>query len=64
MKVIFLGIDGVLNNDVHWKRIRWKRKYYAQVSQILLDKLLIIIKETGANLAISSSWRGLTIKMK
>ena len=62
MKVIFLDIDGVLNNDAHWKRIRGKRKYYTQVSQTLLDKLLIITKETGANLIISSSWRGFQLK--
>ncbi len=60
MKIIFLDIDGVLNNDAHWKRIRGKR--YTQVSQILLDKLLIILKETGANLVISSSWRGFQLK--
>ena len=62
IKVIFLDIDGVLNNDAHWKRIRGKRKYYTHVSQTLLDKLLIILKETGANLVISSSWRGFQLK--
>ena len=60
MKIIFLDIDGVLNNDAHWKRIIGKR--YTQVSQTLLDKLLIILKETGTNLVISSSWRGFQLK--
>lgn len=57
MKIIFLDIDGVLNNDAHWKRIRGKRKYYTHISQKLLDKLLLIIEATGAKLVISSSWR-------
>lgn len=58
MKVIFLDIDGVLNNGAHWKNIVKKKKPYTQVSQNLLNKLLVIIEATGAKLVISSSWRG------
>lgn len=62
MKIIFLDIDGVLNNDAHWKNIVKNNKPYTQVSQKLLDKLLLIIEETGAKLVISSSWRGFQLR--
>lgn len=50
MKIIFLDIDGVLNN---WASI-------AENIHILNDKCLLIrriIEETGAKIVISSTWR-------
>lgn len=53
MKVIFLDIDGVLNND----RTKERFEGYVFVSD---DKVLLlkeIIDQTGAKIVLSSTWR-------
>ena len=68
MKVIFLDIDGVLNNEKHAKEMFNKVKqgelesdiYYSCWDLPYKDTLLPlqkIIKETGAKIVLSSSWR-------
>lgn len=52
MKVIFLDIDGVLN-VMHQDR----DEYGAIFHENFVDNLARIVKETGAKIIISSSWR-------
>lgn len=52
MKVIFLDIDGVLN-----VMCRERDVFGAVFHQHLVDNLARVIKETGAKIIISSSWR-------
>ena len=54
MKIIFLDIDGVLNNydtltDENWNERKWEPN--------LVEMLKRIIKETGAEIVLSSTWR-------
>lgn len=49
MKVIFLDIDGVLNNYSTKIDLRWEPS--------LVEILNRIIKETGAKVVLSSTWR-------
>lgn len=65
MKVIFLDIDGVLNSE------DWYKKRFEEVDKALIssmhpfyefDPLLVqnlnrIVKETGAKVVVSSTWR-------
>lgn len=59
-KVIFLDIDGVLNSvesetwDYH---NRGEEAYYYAMCPDLVEKLNLIIRETGAKIVISSTWR-------
>lgn len=68
MKVIFLDIDGVLNNASHLTKLielLGKKQYFSiinQMHEIPFDyrscKLLKeLIKETGAEIILSSTWR-------
>lgn len=61
MKVIFLDIDGVLNNHESWKRRKeYYDKYKISISSIdeeLVKRLSEIIKITGAKVVLSSYWR-------
>lgn len=52
MKVIFLDIDGVLNVIP-----QGFDKYGALFHQHFIDNLARLVKETGAKIVISSSWR-------
>ena len=62
MKVIFLDIDGVLNNYNSWR----KRKEYYDTYKIIISsideecvrRLSEIVRITGAKIVLSSSWRG------
>jgi hypothetical protein len=57
-KVIFLDIDGVLNcNSFLYSNNRCDREDVEMIDPSLILKLNRIIKETGANVVISSSWR-------
>lgn len=49
MKVIFLDIDGVLNLEDSGRHLEWDRK--------AVDGLRECLRETGAKIVISSSWR-------
>ena len=59
MKVIFLDIDGVLNSDEYFDRIKDLNLHGIQ-SQIDIEKIKLLkkaIDETGANVVLTSSWR-------
>lgn len=58
MKVIFLDVDGVLNNDFTTTRTKSGAEF---VDDYLIERLKKIIDATGATIIMSSSWRyGLT----
>lgn len=56
MKVIFLDVDGVLNKHSDY-RVASSAGHGLIVNNELVDRLLEIIKDTGAKLVLSSSWR-------
>ncbi len=59
MKVIFLDIDGVLNSDEYFDKIRNLNIQGIQ-SEIDVEKIKLLkkaIDETGAKVVLSSSWR-------
>lgn len=64
MKLIFLDIDGVLNNDNWWKRnnsagtpVRLVIDDTVDFDKDSMKVLNTIIEKTGAKVVISSSWR-------
>lgn len=62
-KYLFLDIDGVLNHQGWYERTWEKRKKqeinypYSEFDPICVERVNRILKETGAKLVISSSWR-------
>jgi len=52
MKIIFLDIDGVLN--VHYPK---HDKYGSIFHPNFVENLRTVVKETGANIVITSTWR-------
>lgn len=59
MKVIFLDIDGVLNDQATWGDETWVHGsvLYPGIAEYLVRRLNQIIKATGAVLVLSTSWR-------
>ncbi len=59
MKVIFLDFDGVLNDKYFHPRETWKGHDwgYDWIRPSLVSKVNRIIRETGAKVVISSTWR-------
>lgn len=60
MKVLFLDIDGVLNSRDFVRRRRASDKNYRlwlDVDEIAVKRLQRILKETGAKVVLSSTWR-------
>lgn len=67
MKTIFLDIDGVLNNQDFYERIKKNRvnfsvydvlgQYTNNIAQECLNRLNTIIEQTGAKVVLSSTWR-------
>lgn len=57
MKIIFLDIDGVLNNQFTAERFKIDDSYYVGIDKDLLQKLFLLQKNTDADIVISSSWR-------
>lgn len=64
MKVIFLDVDGVLNDDatfqqnfILWKTLNQREKANAQLQPHLIERLRCLVLETSAGIVISSSWR-------
>ena len=53
-KVIFLDIDGVLNRDVTMDRTP---QGFIGVEDCLVDNLAEIVRETGADIVLSSDWK-------
>ncbi len=59
MKIIFLDIDGVLNSDEYFDKVRNLNIQGIQ-SEIDVEKIKLLkkaIDETGAKVVLSSSWR-------
>lgn len=57
MKVIFLDVDGVLNYSACWSRKENKGKGTLIWDDECIAQLNRIIKETGAKIVVSSTWR-------
>lgn len=65
MKVIFLDIDGVLNHEsyYHWRYDQIVQNHkifsypYSEFSPDSVKQLNRILKETGAEIILSSTWR-------
>lgn len=56
--VLFLDFDGVLNSDLHIKRIRkGEPSAVREIDSGCVDLLNKIIEETNCKIVISSSWR-------
>lgn len=59
MKVIFLDVDGVLNSDEYFDKIR-NLNIEGIECEIDIEKIRLLkkaIDETGAKVVLSSSWR-------
>ena len=59
MKVIFLDIDGVLNSDEYFEKIR-NLDIQGIEQEVDIEKIKLLkkaINETGAKVVLSSSWR-------
>ena len=59
MKVIFLDIDGLLNSDEYFDKIK-KMQIQGIESEIDVNKVKLLKKavdETGAKVVLTSSWR-------
>ena len=57
MKIIFLDVDGVLNFSECWTRPENKGKCGKIWDNECVAQLNRIVKETGAKIVVSSSWR-------
>ncbi len=66
MKVIFLDVDGVLNNNLYAKEVGWgghfeefeeTTKERVKWFQKSVDYLKEIVEQTGALIVMSSTWR-------
>ena len=56
MKIIFLDIDGVLNN-MGWIYTHPDREDGAHLSPSHVERLTRLVAETGAKVVVSSTWR-------
>ena len=54
LKIIFLDVDGVLNNDATTTRTKSGAEF---VDDYLIERLKRLINETDATVVLSSSWR-------
>lgn len=61
LKVIFLDVDGVLNCFETFKRVKEEfektGKRSLEIDERMVERLARIVKETGAEVVLSSSWR-------
>lgn len=61
LKVIFLDVDGVLNCFETFKRVKEEfektGKRNLEIDEKMVERLARIVKETGAEVVLSSSWR-------
>jgi len=61
MKVIFLDIDGVLNNQQtfqsRYEHHQSTGEWLLEIDGIMVSRLANIVKETNAKIVLSSSWR-------
>lgn len=56
MKIIFLDIDGVLNNELFYNEEEHEKKQH-DIDERNLKLLNELIQETGAKVVITSTWR-------
>lgn len=54
MKIIFLDIDGVVNNDYTGS---YTSDGWCFVDDYLVERVALIVKATGAKIVLSSTWR-------
>lgn len=54
MKIIFLDVDGVLNNQTNEGRIKTSSGY---LNQPCVDNFNKLVADTGAKVVLSSTWR-------
>lgn len=63
-KYLFLDIDGVLNHDVWFTSLAYRNNQnnwrISMFDPICVERVNKILKETGAKLVVSSSWRDMT----
>lgn len=62
MKIIFLDIDGVLNNEINYNDAALEQRYvdtgeYDDIDKRCVSLLNTLIKSTGAKVVVSSTWR-------
>jgi len=66
-RVLFLDIDGVLNSHEYWDRLTADTKNKmriipggeGQIDPVAVSRLEVILKDTGCDVVISSTWRRL-----
>lgn len=56
IKIIFLDIDGVLNNEIMCSNPDWKEKQY-NIDKRCINLLNYLIEKTEAKVVITSVWR-------
>lgn len=56
MKVLFLDVDGVLNTNSALRVIQPEGHMF-KLDALLVDRLKVIVEETGCELVLSSAWR-------
>jgi len=65
MKIIFLDIDGVLNSDRFYReRAKSKQNHIRYLSEFdpeCIELLNEIVKQTGAKIVVSSTWKALGV---
>lgn len=61
MKVIFLDVDGVLNNYYTLRRIsdhfNETKELLVELEEVMVERLSRIVKATDASIVLSSAWR-------
>ena len=61
MKVIFLDVDGVLNNDGYFERTKNEKQNRIELDDENIKCLKEIIDLTGAKVVVTSTWKELRI---
>ena len=64
MKVIFLDVDGVLNNDGYFERTKNEKQNRIELDDENIKCLKEIIDLTGAKVVVTSTWKELRIYSK
>ncbi len=57
LPIIFLDFDGVLNNTVHAFNAKGKDWQNQELDRDCIERLNNLIKETGAKVVVTSTWR-------
>ena len=60
MNVVFLDVDGVLNNDTTKEKTSdWSGTQYTGIDDTLVQNLAELVHKTGAQIVLTSSWKTL-----